>query len=408
MITAAQIREFAPRARADIVAALVAGQGEMRAAGIVTPLRLQHFMAQIHPETGGLRFLEENLNYSAKRLMQVWPARFRTLAAAQPFANNPEALANKVYGGRLGNTQPGDGWRYRGRGMKQTTGRFNYRAAGHENDPDALLDPVIGLRAALTFWKDNGCNAIADRDKVVELRKRVNGGTNGLDDARDALSRAKLIFTEAPGEVGATAPPEAPARQRARRARPAPPANPPAIAEPSPAPITDEKTVRRVQEQLRALGYVEVGTPDGKIGRYTKGAIAAYRIAKGLPPGDAIDDTLILALAKDDTPAEVSPERANADAARVQAVAPEARPTWCAKIWSGIAGFVAFLGTIMQGVLSQFETAKGYLAPVQEMLADVPPWAWCAIAAGIAFYIWRASATAEAAITEAVQTGARR
>jgi hypothetical protein len=175
-----------------------------------------------------------------------------------------------------------------------------------------------------------------------------------------------------------------------------------------PVAITDVNTVRRVQTQLRDLGYVEVGTPDGKIGRYTKGAIAAYRVAKGLPPGDFIDDALILALAKDDQPAEVSQERANADAAKVQAVAAEARPTWCAKIWSGVAGFIAFLGTILQGVLSQFEAAKGYLAPVQDMLSDVPPWAWCAIAAGIAFYIWKASATAEAAITEAVQTGARR
>lgn len=194
-------------------------------------------------------------------------------------------------------------------------------------------------------------------------------------------------------------------RQAGAPSRRAAPAAPPAD---EPVAITDAAVIRRVQEQLRALGYTEVGTPDGKVGPFTRATITAYRAAKGLSPGDVIDDALVLTLAKDSEQRPVAPERANADAAKVQAVAAEARPTWCAKIWSGVAGFIAFLGTIIQGVLSQFEAAKGYLAPVQDMLSDVPPWAWCAIAAGIAFYIWRASATAEAAITEAVQTGARR
>jgi peptidoglycan hydrolase-like protein with peptidoglycan-binding domain len=179
---------------------------------------------------------------------------------------------------------------------------------------------------------------------------------------------------------------------------------------PTPAgdPITDPHQVSLVQTWLRNLGYTEVGTPDGKIGPYTKSAIAAYRAAKGLPAGDFIDDDLILMLAKDREPREVAPERANADAAKVQAVAPEARPTWCNKVWSGLTALVAGAGAVGQGVLSQLDAAKGYIEPVQTMLADVPAWVWFAAAAGIAFYIWRSSSKAEAAITEAVQTGARR
>ena len=81
-----------------------------------------HFVSQVLHESGGLRWLEENLNYSAARLVAVWPRRFPTEDRARPYARNPERLANNVYGGRMGNTEPGDGWRYRGRGLIQITG----------------------------------------------------------------------------------------------------------------------------------------------------------------------------------------------------------------------------------------------------------------------------------------------
>jgi len=193
ILTEARIRAFAPSAMPGIVTALAA-PGALSAAGITLPLRLHHFMAEIAVESGGLSKLEENLNYSAKRLTQVWPKRFPTIAAATPFARNPEALANKVYGGRLGNTQPGDGWRYRGSGLMQTTGRENFRAVGHEDDPETLRHPVGVLASALKFWSDHGCNAIADRDNLLKLRITINGGTNGLDDAKVWLAKAKRIF----------------------------------------------------------------------------------------------------------------------------------------------------------------------------------------------------------------------
>jgi putative chitinase len=185
------ILHVAPTAREDIIDVLCNSEFEFRAAGVTTPLRLAHFLAQICVETGGLKSLSENMNYSAKRITQVWPSRFRTLASAQPFANNPQKLANKVYGGRLGNREIGDGWLFRGGGMLQTTGRYNYGKAGHENDPEALRQPRTALSSALKYWTDHKINEVADLDMVSMVRKRINGGSIGLDEARRYLKRAK-------------------------------------------------------------------------------------------------------------------------------------------------------------------------------------------------------------------------
>ena len=170
------------------------------AAGIDTGLRIAHCLAQSSVETGGFTRLVENLNYSALRLTQVWPARFRNIAAAQPYAHNPEALANKTYGGRLGNIQPGDGWKYRGRGTKQTTGRDNYEVVESVtgmnvvSNPDQLADPDKGTLAGCVYWKERGCSALADADDIQALTRRINGGVNGLVDRKIALTRAKRIF----------------------------------------------------------------------------------------------------------------------------------------------------------------------------------------------------------------------
>jgi putative chitinase len=198
LITLARLHEFAPRGKPDILAALVDGAATIEAATIDTPRRLQHFLAQIATETGGLHALEENLNYKAERLHQVWPGRFPSVEAAKPYAHNPEALANRVYRNRLGNgsTSSGDGWRYRGGGMMQTTGRDNYRAAGHEDDPDALRTPGPALASALKFWRDHAprLNVHADHDDLAGVRRIVNGGLNGIADARAYLASAKRIF----------------------------------------------------------------------------------------------------------------------------------------------------------------------------------------------------------------------
>ena len=191
----------APGARADLVAAFVAADARIAAAEITTPDRLAHFVAQVATETGGLTRLEEGLSYRAERLCAVWPSRFPTLASAKPFARNPRALAEKVYGGRLGNVRSGDGYRYRGGGALQTTGRTNYRAAGFEADPDRLRTPGPALAAALTYWTDHDCNALADADDVEALRRRVNGGTTGLPECRAYLAKAKAALRVIPAQA---------------------------------------------------------------------------------------------------------------------------------------------------------------------------------------------------------------
>jgi len=214
MITADSIKRFSPKAKPDIIAALVAGWPDMIRAQINTPLRLAHFLAQLATETGGFTIYTENMNYSAKRLCEVWPTHFRSIDEAKPYANNPEKLANYIYADenrskayRLGNTQPGDGWKYRGRGLIQTTGRDGYRRVGHENDPDALDDPSAGLAAALNEWVRSGCNVLADADQLDLIRRRINGGLIGIADARIWLAKAKQIFTDMSPAVGPVPPP---------------------------------------------------------------------------------------------------------------------------------------------------------------------------------------------------------
>ena len=197
LVSAAQLAAFAPRADPALAPALDAAASEF---GIATPPRLAAWMGQLHHESGGFTRLEENLRYSAQRLTQVWPSRFPSIAAATPFAMNPEALANKVYGGRMGNTQPGDGWRFRGRGLMQTTGRANYAAAATATgldllrNPDLLKTPAGAARSAAVFWSDHGLSALADRDDVAGITRVINGGQIGLDDRKAQVARAKTIW----------------------------------------------------------------------------------------------------------------------------------------------------------------------------------------------------------------------
>lgn len=181
------------------------------AAGIDTPLRLAHALAQSSVETRGFTQLVENLNYLTSALISGFGRHRISVADAERYGRkdgqpaNQEALANILYGGKfgreqLGNTEPGDGWRYRGRGTKQTTGRANYQdlqdvtGLNVIDDPDQLADPDKGLRAGCVFWAAKGCNTLADRDDIEALTRRVNGGLKGLTDRMAALVRAKAIL----------------------------------------------------------------------------------------------------------------------------------------------------------------------------------------------------------------------
>ena len=160
---------------------------------INTPLRLAHFLAQCGHESGGFRLTKENLNYSAKGLMGIFKKYFPTQALADAYARKPEKIANKVYGGRMGNgpEASGDGAKYCGRGYIQLTGKDNYTAFGKSINEDLTVDPTVvagkyALLSAAWFFSKNGLHKLADggaTDAVVtQITKRVNGGTIGLAD----------------------------------------------------------------------------------------------------------------------------------------------------------------------------------------------------------------------------------
>jgi putative chitinase len=159
---------------------------------------LQDFLGQILHESAGLTVFSENMNYSPERLVQVWPSRFPTVNAARPYARNPEALANRVYGGRMGNTEPGDGWRYRARGPIQLTGKNNYELVGNlvgqdlVSLPELMEQPHYALEAAIAWWEDAIPDSIlGDPEKVT---RRVNGGLIGLADREFLTNEARTAL----------------------------------------------------------------------------------------------------------------------------------------------------------------------------------------------------------------------
>lgn len=180
----------------------------MEAYEINTHERIAGFLSQIGVESGRLSTVEENLNYRVEALLSIFSRTRITEADAKKFGRTPtqaanqQEIANRIYGGsfgerELGNTKPGDGWKFRGRGLKQITGRANYRACGEalgldlEDDPDLLLTPDNAARSAGWFWSAKGLNALADTGDVVAMTKRINGGTNGLEN-RKALHAAAM------------------------------------------------------------------------------------------------------------------------------------------------------------------------------------------------------------------------
>lgn len=178
----------------------------MQECGIDTAARARAFLAQIGHESAQLNRVEENLNYSAQALRKVFPKYFRTPQEASSYAHHPERIANRVYAGRMGNgsEESGDGWKFRGRGLIQITGRDNYVSMSSLMGkdltiwPDALLVPLDACRSAALWWKAKGLNALADRlsgageRKIFgAITKCVNGGLNGLEDRWAIYQRAK-------------------------------------------------------------------------------------------------------------------------------------------------------------------------------------------------------------------------
>lgn len=276
MLSKSKIRALFPRAPEDRLAAFARQNGDLfQRFGIdANPTRLGFFLAQVGHESGGLTVKAENMNYSAKRLTQVWPSRFPSLAAARPFARNPEKLGNNVYANRMGNGPPetGDGYSYRGRGYIQITGRDGYEKVGAiaglklVDEPDLAVDAKHALLVACAFWKWKKLNPLCDGGDFVKVTRRINGGTIGLADRRAWLDKVRRTLhsptSEAALEISA-------------------------------------ETIVDVQRALQSRRFTEVGAADGIMGPRTAAAIMRFRQQNGLPdspPAPLIDKKLLTAL----------------------------------------------------------------------------------------------------------------
>jgi len=242
--------------------------------GIDTERRVAHFISQCAHESNNFRSLEENLNYSAESLAKVFP-RYFGVGKRNPadYARKPEKIANYVYmdefrsvQGRMGNVQPGDGWLFRGRGLKQLTGRNNYTAFGKSVGMTAEQAAVYvatekgAIESACWFWDTNKLNNIADTDDVVTMTRRINGGNIGLEDRQQRYTRAMKI-------LGGPAPVAAP------------------VASTSAPAGVDMNTVIRVGsrgETVRAVQAKLGLTADGAFGPGTERAVKAWQSANGL------------------------------------------------------------------------------------------------------------------------------
>ena len=172
---------------------------------ITSPLRLAHFLSQCAHESGNFKAVIENLNYGAKGLRSIFGKYFKDDVSAKAFERKPEKIANKVYASRMGNGDEasGDGWKFRGRGYIQLTGKDNYSQFDKVVDDDILANPDLiatkyPLMSAAFFFEKNNlwkiCDGGADKDDVIALTKRINGGTHGLEDrlAKFALFNSLL------------------------------------------------------------------------------------------------------------------------------------------------------------------------------------------------------------------------
>lgn len=259
IVTEQKIAKFSPRARIELVKAISSGWGTATTFGLVSPIRIHHFMAQIATETGGFVSIDENLSYSVERLKQVWPSRFRDHGVAMACARNPQALAEHVYGGRLGNDRPGDGYRYRGSGFIQLTGKANFRekTKGLGLDPDAVAapdqirQPKSGFDAALKFWNAVKANELADRDELTALRKRINGGLHGMADLKIWLARARRFYK-------------------------------PGVPSPNESDAADVEELAAVQDRLKELGVLTTGPQETDSPGKTVDALQQVREERGL------------------------------------------------------------------------------------------------------------------------------
>lgn len=266
-LTAAGLRKAFPSAKMEYVNALIEHVQIMESHGILeNDKRLRHFLAQGAAETSGYTITEESGAYSAEGLLKTFPKYFKSKAEAKAYAKRPQAIFNRTYGNRLGNTAPGDGYKYRGRGIFQLTGKDAYKRYGERlgidliNDPDQAANPDISIKIACLYWADLGLNDWADKDDLLAVSRGINGGNpkrniqpNGMQHRKSWYARVtkNFSFGVAAAEVETGAPGT--------------------LKEGDEGP-----EVEKLQSLLRAKGY-PAGNIDGIYGSNTRRAVSLFQ-----------------------------------------------------------------------------------------------------------------------------------
>lgn len=268
MITRSILLSLSRRADSRYLDAFEQGEALLQKYGLQTPLRQAHLLAQVFHETDGLKIGFENMNYRAPRILEVFGVGRHSAAVrpaeAEMLAGHPEELAERVYGlgnprkaKELGNTQQGDGFRYRGGGLLQTTGRGAYRARGKEigvnleTKPERILGPDVALLPALGEWSAGKLNDAADRGDIALITRVINGGYNGLESRKAWFARIYPLLT---GDATS---------QGWRDAE----------------PMDD---VRELQLALNQLGADPALTVDGRYGPATEAAVKVFQRSQKL------------------------------------------------------------------------------------------------------------------------------
>lgn len=377
-VTAAQLRAIAG-GKAPLAAKIAESFNPLAAAfGLTTPLRVAHFLAQLAHESGGYRYVRE-----------IW---------------GPTA-AQKRYEGRadLGNTHPGDGERFKGRGLIQVTGRANAAeltawirkrypdAPDFEAHPEAMEQFPWALIGAFWFWETRKLNALADRDDVVAVTKKINGGTNGLADRKAALARAKVQFgIEA-------APKAAPIAKKAPTARPA-----------ASAAELPEFSVRAIQRRLIALGYHDVGLVDGKVGPKFENALRQLQQrASDMGERVSVDGKYgpqtqsLLDEAKGDRyKAVVSQERLAITASDLAAAGTPAVTKSRKIVWSSVGSVLMAAATFGVALVQGWQTQPDIPWYAQTVMGFLPPWVLPVVIVALNLYN---TAKAQGLISSAVE-----
>jgi uncharacterized protein (TIGR02594 family) len=285
------VRKVTIKPRPNYITAIEQGDSFFKQHDMVSPARLSHFLAQILHESGGLKVEWENKNYSAKRMLEIFGVGKHSAGVtpeeALKLAGNPEAIAERIYGlgnpkkaAALGNIEPGDGFHYRGGGLMQTTGRFNYRKMGEkcgvefEKNPEEIVSAEHALKPALAEWTAQNLNSFADANDILSISRAINFGNpriprtpNGMQSRMTWFARVQPLLGRVDFECGGPAPLPQPGTAKTTLAS--------LVGERFYQVGNESSVVRAIQLTLAKLGYPLRGT--GYFGGRTDTAVTDFQ-----------------------------------------------------------------------------------------------------------------------------------